>query len=141
MPNYWIAVASREHVFRGIKGGFIQVCHGKQGPLKRMKEGDWILYYSPTEQFQKDNPCRRFTAIGRITQEEPYEFHMSENFIPWRRNVIFLDGKELPIVPLIGKLSFISDKQRWGFPFKRGCFSINEKDFQMIAKGMAVNLT
>ena len=26
---YWIAVASREHVRRGVAGGFAQVCHGK----------------------------------------------------------------------------------------------------------------
>ncbi len=85
MPNYWIAVACREHVLRAVKGGFIQVCHGKQGPLKKMQEGDWILYYSPTEQFQKDKhciPCRRFTAIGRIVQGEPYEFQMDADFIP-----------------------------------------------------------
>lgn len=51
MTRYWIGVASREHVHRGVKGGFAQVCHGKPGPLERMAEGDWIIYYSPTVEF------------------------------------------------------------------------------------------
>lgn len=43
MTRYWIGVASREHVQRGMLGGFSQVCHGKYGPLKSMSEGDWIM--------------------------------------------------------------------------------------------------
>ncbi len=35
---HWLAVASREHVKRGIAGGFAQVCHGKPGPLKQMSQ-------------------------------------------------------------------------------------------------------
>lgn len=49
--SYWVAVASKEHVQRGIAGGFAQVCHGKPTPLNRMETGDWIIYYSPTELF------------------------------------------------------------------------------------------
>ncbi len=36
------------------------------GPLKQMHEGDWIIYYSPTIRFQEKEPCRAFTAMGRI---------------------------------------------------------------------------
>ena len=36
--KYWIAVASAEHVRRGRSEGFMQVNHGKQGPLKRIQE-------------------------------------------------------------------------------------------------------
>jgi hypothetical protein len=39
MTRYWIGVASKEHVQRGVLGGFAQVCHGKAGPLNRMEEG------------------------------------------------------------------------------------------------------
>jgi len=89
MNRFWIAVASREHVLRGIAGGFAQVCHGKSSPLKRMTKGDWIIYYSPTEIFGEKNPCRRFTALGQINDTEPYMFAMSNDFVPWRRNVSF----------------------------------------------------
>jgi hypothetical protein len=49
--RYWIGVASKEHVMRGVQGGFAQVCHGKEGPLKQMTPQDWIIYYSPTIKF------------------------------------------------------------------------------------------
>lgn len=135
---YWIAVASREHVRRGVAGGFAQVCHGKPGPLKQMKADDWIVYYSPTEQFGEKMPCRKFTAMGRVKPGEPYQFQMSSDFIPWRRAIAFITANEVSIKPLIDSLSFIQDKQRWGFPFRRGCFSISFDDFQLIASGMGV---
>lgn len=136
MSNYWVAVASRNHVQRGIAGGFAQVCHGKAGPLQKMKGGDWLLYYSPTERFGEKDPCRRFTAIGIVSEKEPYLFKMNEDFIPWRRDVAFLSAKEAPIEPLLDSLTCIPDKQRWGFPFRRGCFSIPERDFYLIVAAM-----
>jgi len=135
---YWIAVASREHVKRGVAEGCAQVCHGKPGPLKQMTADDWIVYYSPTEQFGEKMPCRKFTAIGRVKPKEPYQYRMSADFIPWRRDIAFLAAKEAPIEPLIDQLSFIQNKQRWGFPFRRGCFSISVSDFRLIAASMGI---
>jgi hypothetical protein len=138
MIRYWIGVASLEHVLKGKDGGFAQVCHGKPGPLKTMKGDDWIIYYSPTIQFGGKAPCRSFTAIGKICAEDPYAFAMSEDFIPWRRNVNFLPSKQTPIEPLLEQLTFIKDKKKWGFPFRRGCFEITEKDFLLISRHMKV---
>ncbi|GAB4226009.1 MAG: hypothetical protein Tsb0021_01550 [Chlamydiales bacterium] len=36
MARYWIAVASKKHVQKGVLEGFAQVCHGKKGPLFSM---------------------------------------------------------------------------------------------------------
>lgn len=138
MTRYWIGVASHEHVQRGIKGGFAQVCHGKLGTLKHMSEGDGLIYYSPTYSFGGKDACRSFTAIGTIDKGEPYIFAMSKDFIPWRRNVIFLKSKDAPIEPLLEDLSFIKDKKKWGFPFRRGSFEIPYHDFELIAKSMGV---
>lgn len=140
MTRYWIGVASREHVLRGVTGGFAQVCHGKPGPLKCMDEGDWIVYYSPTETFGGKERCQLFTAIGKINAGDPYLFKMSQDFIPWRRDVSFLQVQETPIQPLLDKLSFIKDKKKWGFPFRRGCFEIPKDDFQIIANTAGVLL-
>ena len=138
MARYWIGVASLEHVLRGVTGGFAQVCHGKPGPLRSMRGDDWIIYYSPTVQFGGKEPCQSFTAIGKISSYDLYTFVMSDDFIPWRRNVNFLPSKRVPIQPLLEKLTFIKDKKKWGFPFRRGCFEIVEKDFLLIAKHMGV---
>lgn len=138
MTRYWIAVASHEHVKKGVKGGFAQVCHGKIGTLKSMSEGDWVIYYSPTFSFGGQDICRCFTAIGIVEKGQPYTFAMSEDFFPWRRNVSFLSAKETPIQPLIENLSFVKNKKKWGFPFRRGSFEISQKDFELIAKNMRI---
>jgi hypothetical protein len=140
MVSYWITVASRKHVLEGVSGGFCQVCHGKAGPLRRMVAGDWIAYYSPTMHFGEKETCRKFTAIGQVLNEDPYPFTMWEGFTPWRRNISFHSCTETAIEPLIDELSFISDKSRWGFPFRRGCFAVAASDFQIIARAMGVFL-
>ncbi len=140
MTNYWIAVASKEHVEKGVAGGFAQVCHGKGGPLKAMKSGDWIAYYSPTFKFQIKESCQSFTAIGTVLEKEPYTYMMSPDFIPWRRDVTFLKSQNASILPLIAHLNFIIEKKRWGFPFKRGCFKISKADFVYIAHAMGIFL-
>lgn len=138
--RYWIGVASRQHVLRGISEGICQVCHGKGRPLQQMAPNDWIIYYSPTEVFGEQEPCRRFTAIGQIEPTEPYTVTLSTDFTPWRRDVTFYPGKEVAIEPLIGQLSFIKDPRRWGFPFRRGCFAIPYDDFRLIAEAMGVSI-
>ncbi len=139
MTRYWIGVASKEHVQRGVVGGFAQVCHGKAGPLNQMKGGDWIIYYSPTIRFGQKEPCQSFTAIGKIKSSDPYPFAMGEEFVPFRRDVAFAPAVEIPIRQLLERLSFIKDKKKWGFPFRRGCFEIPKADFQVIAEAMEIH--
>ena len=47
--KFWIGTVSKEHVMKGVAGGFCQVCHGKQAPLNRMKKGDFLIYYNQLE--------------------------------------------------------------------------------------------
>src|SRR5262249_31349033 len=64
MTGHWIAVASAEHVRRGRREGFVQVSHGKAAPLKRIKPGDRVVYYSPTVTLGGKDKLQAFTAIG-----------------------------------------------------------------------------
>jgi len=138
MTRHWVAVACRDHVRRGVEGGFAQVSHGKAGPLARMAEGDWIVYYAPTHAPGGPDPCRAFVALGRIAPGAPYQVEMAPDFHPYRRDVAWQPVHEAPIVPLVPGLSFLPDKQRWGYPFRRGCFAVPEADFRRIAAAMAV---
>jgi hypothetical protein len=63
--RYWILVASRDHVQTGVEEGICQASHGKEAPLKRMGEGDWVVFYSPKESYDGVEKCRKFTAIGK----------------------------------------------------------------------------
>ncbi len=136
-PRYWVGVASREHVLRGIAGGFAQLCHGKEHPLRRMRPGDWIVYYSPRETFGGKDHCRRFTALGEVTGEAVYQVEMGPGFVPFRRDVRFLPTGEASIVRLLDRLSFIRDRQRWGYVFRYGHLQIPEADFRRIAEAMS----
>ena len=66
--GYWIAVASAEHVRRGRAQGFMQVSHGKEAPLKRVKPGDRVVYYSPTTVLGTKDGLQSFTAVGMVRE-------------------------------------------------------------------------
>jgi predicted RNA-binding protein len=139
--KYWIAAVSKEHTMRGIAGSFMQVCHGKQAPLKRMKKGDYLLVYSSKISMEGNEKCQAFTAVGQVKDDDVYQFQMTENFIPYRRNIDFLNCLESPIIPLINDLEFISNKKSWGYLFRFGFFEIKEHDFNLITSKMLQNET
>jgi predicted RNA-binding protein len=134
--KYWIIVASKDHIQRGQAGGFIQANHGKAAPLKRMRAGDWVIFYSPKLEFDKPEKLQCFTAIVRVVGEEIYQQDMGGGFVPFRLKVQFLPSKDVSIQPLIEELTFIKDKTHWGAPFRFGTLQIPEDDFRLIAGKM-----
>jgi hypothetical protein len=86
--RYWLGVVSRAHVERGVAGGFAQLCHGKAAPLRRMRAGDWLIYYSPKTEMRPDAPkLQAFTALGRLVDERVYEVDLGDGWVPHRRDV------------------------------------------------------
>ncbi len=140
-PRFWIGVASRDHVMRGVAGGFCQLSHGKSAPVRRLSPGDWIAYYSPRTEMRAGDPVQSFTAIGRIKLGEPYAGDMGGGFHPVRRDVEWREAREAPIRALLDRLSFTSGKTSWGVAFRRGSFEVSEADFAVIATAMGVKLT
>ncbi|MFT4246256.1 MAG: EVE domain-containing protein [Micrococcaceae bacterium] len=136
MPKYWINTVSKDHVLRGVAGGFTQANHGKPHMLRKMEQGDWLIFYSPKTHIKAGEPVQAFTAIGQITDTETYQATVSPDFHPARRNVKFYDAKETSIRPLIPELEFIEDERYWGFKFRFGVFEINEHDFQLLKNKM-----
>ncbi|WP_091706102.1 EVE domain-containing protein [Microbacterium sp. cf046] len=132
----WINTVSRSHVERGVAGGFTQANHGKPHMLKRMARGDWIVFYSPRTEFPDGAPLQAFTAIGEVTDDEPYQEETSDDVHPWRRSVDFLDAREAPIRGLLDDLDFVEDKSRWGYRFRFGVFEISEHDLGVIRAAM-----
>lgn len=135
--RYWINVVSRDHVYRGVEGGFTQANHGKSHMLKRMHKGDWIIFYSPKTSYEGGDPLQAFTALGQVADEELYQIEMAPSFVPWRRRVTFKTCQEVPIKALLDDLSFITDKQHWGYKFRFGVFEINQQDFVLIKSVMS----
>ncbi len=134
--KYWIIVASKEHVKESIKGSFAQACHGKSTPLKKMKKGDYVIYYSSKLFFGKSDKCQEFTAIGKVKNDKIYSVEMTADFMPFRIDIDFMVSKDISILPLINDLEFIKNKAKWGYPFRYGILEINEHDFKLISKLM-----
>jgi len=139
--NNWIAVASADHVARGRELGIMQVGHGKGAPLKRIRAGDRIAYYSPVQKLGEKEPCQAFTAIGTVRDELVYQADMSdmlEGFKPFRKNVDYeLRAHEAPIHQLLPELSFTRAKARnWGYAFRFGLLKVTDDDMDAIAHAM-----
>lgn len=134
--NYWIITASKDHVEKGLEGGFAQAGHGKSSPLKKMKRGDSVIFYSSKEYFDKKDKCQEFTAIGKVKSNDIYQVEMTPGFCPFRIDIDFFESKDVPIRPLINELDFIPNKQKWGYPFRWGTIQINQHDFELISNKM-----
>jgi hypothetical protein len=140
VTRYWIAVASADHVRRGLVEGFMQVCHGNTAPLTRVRPGDRVVYYSPTVSFRGKERLQAFTAIGTVRHGDPYKVDMGEGFHPWRRDVDWEKAHDAPIKPLLDGLEFTAGKRNWGQPFRYGLVSVPAHDFGLIAEAMGAGV-
>jgi hypothetical protein len=138
--KYWIGVASRDHVAIGRAGGFCQLNHGKEAPLRRLVGGDRIVFYSPRTAMNGGEPLQAFTAIGEVLPRPAYQVDMGNGFRPFRRDVAFLPMRETPIRPLLQDLSFTRGQQSWGYVFRRGHFEISLDDYAVIAWSAGVDV-
>lgn len=143
MPNVrnWIAVASASHARIGRDKGFMQVCHGKAPPLKRITAGDHVAYYSPTAAFRGNDRLQSFTAIGTVRNDIPYQVDMDGDFRPFRRDVDWIAAEEAPIKPLLERLEFARGKKNWGYQLRFGLFEVSAHDISTIASAMGASLT
>lgn len=71
-----------------------------------------------------------------MTGSEVYPFEMLPGFMPYRRNVNFIEAKSIAIRPWIEQMSFIKDKTNWGYVFRFGHIEIPKSDFDLIASAM-----
>lgn len=96
--RHWLGIASKDHVALGVAGGFCQLCHGKKAPLRRMERGDYILYYSPKQEFRSRRPCQAITACGVVIGDEVYQYEMFPGFVPYRRDIEWqTPAREVPL--------------------------------------------
>lgn len=133
-PRHWIGTVSREHVMRGVAGGFAMLNHGKEAPLRRVLPGHWLIFYSPRVSFPDGAPLKAFTAIGRVREGQPYQAEMAPGMTGWRRDVDWGKATETPIARLADRLEFT--RGNWGMLARRGLFEISAADFQTIHAAM-----
>ncbi|HEV7545432.1 MAG TPA: EVE domain-containing protein [Reyranella sp.] len=141
MSRNWLAVASAEHVEIGRDAGFMQVCHGKATPLRRVQPGDRVVYYSPNRIYSPSHALRgkdrlqAFTAIGTVKQGALYQADMGFGFHPHRRDVAWHDAEPAPLAVLQDELAFTQEKN-WGYRLRQGLIEISDADMTIIAEAM-----
>lgn len=140
MSRNWIAVASADHVGRGRTGGFMQVCHGKGGPISRLRAGDRVVYYSPTVSMRGKDRLQAFTSIGIVEDKPVYQCDMGGGFRPFRRDVNYAGASEASILPLLEQLELSRGERNWGYPFRLGLVEITARDFDTIAAAMGARI-
>jgi hypothetical protein len=138
----WIAVASANHARRGCAepdAGYMQVCHGKVAPLRRVKPGDRVAYYAPTVTMGGSDRLQAFVSLGLVKPGEAYAFDMGGGFVPFRKDVAYVPASEAPIAPLLDHFEFVQDRARWGYAFRFGLFAISDHDMRLIADAMGAD--
>ncbi|MFZ6770506.1 EVE domain-containing protein [Undibacterium sp. Di26W] len=140
MARNWIAVASADHVQGGQRDGFMQVCHGKAAPLRRLQGGDRIVYYSPSQVFGSKIKLQAFTALGIILPRATYQVAMGEGFHPYRRDVLWLPSQIAAIHPLLESMEFSAGVRNWAYQFRFGIVEISSHDMDIIAAAMQVDM-
>lgn len=136
--KYWLAIASADDVQHGRAEGFMQVCHGKSAPLRRLRQGDGVIYYSPAMIMGGKDRLQSFTAQGVISNDTVYQVDMGQGFLPYRRDVQWNDTMIISIRPLLDRLELTRGKTNWAYPFRFGLLELSEHDFKLIAEAMAV---
>ncbi len=142
MSRNWIAVASADHVALGRAGGFMQVCHGKGEPLRRIQPGDRVVYYSPSQRYSPSHAAREkdrlqaFTAIGTVKHGKPYRAEYGgTGFLPYRRDVAWHEACPVPIALVKDALAFAREPN-WGYRLRQGLVELSDADMTVIAEAM-----
>jgi len=131
--RYWIVVADRLHADAAVAGGYVEVNHGKAGPLARMSEGDGVACYAPRAA-PDGARLQAFTALGRV-DGTPIE-QSRDGHQPFRRGVSWTPVTPAPIRPLLPALDFIRNKSHWGAAFRFGCVRVPPQDFARIVAAL-----
>lgn len=143
-PRCWIAVACAEHAQRGrdhAPVGFMQVCHGKGAPLRRLGPGDVVAYYAPSTRMGGKDRLQSFVSLGVVEARPPYQADMGDGFVPFRRDVRYVAADPAPIAPLLDELDFVDDRRHWGQKFRYGLFEVSPRDMARIAQAMNATLS
>jgi len=133
-PRYWIAVASLDEVEAAVTGGYVEVSHGKAGPLERMRPGDRVAFYSPRTRSSGGEALQSFTALGEVVDAPLFQTAAAHQ--PFRRAVRWQGVTPAPVRPMLEALEFIRNKRHWGAAFRFGYLRVGRGDFARIAAAM-----
>ena len=133
--SYWLGVASRSHIQRGMSLGIAQIGHGKREGLAKMHRGDWIIYYAPRHELGDSTLLQHFVAIGEIEDDTVWQADEGD-FKPWRRRVQYRQPvQEVPVTDVRDALD-LTQGANWGYQLRRGLIPLSAHDFATLSAAM-----
>lgn len=134
--KHWIAVISLEHAEIAARSGFLQVCHGKMGPLKHTSAGDEFFIYCPRTGMGSGEVIKRVTFQGHFNDNRIYQVEQFPGFHPYRKDVTFDTGFQPVDILSVSGLELTSNP-RWGMLARRGFFEISSHDAALLRQSRA----
>ena len=138
-PRFWIGVATQDHVDRAVAGSYVEVNHGRAGPLERMHADDGFAWYASRSAEARGSSLQAFTALGRIDGDAIRQADDDGERRPFRRAIVYLAAQPASVRTLVEQLGFIRSKQHWGGAFRYGFLRVPAADFAVIAAAMGRN--
>ena len=144
----WIASSNRDNAKILDKKRIWGVPKRNKNLMQRVKPGDTILVY--VRQEKEDDTILPSAVTGAYeVSAEPYEDHsclfvtpphMGDEVFPYRMKVrpVAVFAKPLEFKPLIGDLTFITNKAMWSGHLRVAMREIPEEDYQLILKRAGV---
>lgn len=134
---FWIGIAARDHVMKGVAGGFAQLGHGREAAVRRLHKDDWLVYYAPRTALKGGKVVQGFVALGQVRSAEPYQVQVSKDFSPFRIDVEYYPCRDAPIRPLLAQLKLTRERgNKWGMALRRSLVRSDVDDFRLIAHAM-----
>lgn len=129
--THWIAVISRAHSRIAAASGFLQVNHGKAGPLRKTKAGDEVFIYCPREEMRGGAVLKRVEFRCTFDDDRVYQVEQAPGFVPFRKDVTYdttFGGVAIHDVPGME----LTANPRWGMLARRGFFEISAHDADLL---------
>ncbi|ECU9164114.1 TPA: EVE domain-containing protein [Salmonella enterica] len=133
--KHWIAVISRAHARIAADSGFLQVCHGKAGPLRRTSAGDEVFIYCPRSEMGGGDVLKTVEFHCVFNNDDVYQVEQFPGFTPHRKDVVFNRHARPVVLKEVEGLVFTADSH-WGMLARRGFFEIGPHDAYLLREAM-----
>lgn len=125
--RHWLAIISLEHANIAASSGFLQVCHGKEAPLRRTSSGDEFFIYSPRSGMGSGKSVMAITYRGTFNDDRVYQVEQAPGFTPFRKEVTFDQAfRSVPIRSINGME--LTTNPSWGLIIRRGFIELSAAD-------------
>ncbi len=142
--NCWICVTNRANFEVVKREGVWGVADRYKNVIEQVEPGDTLLFYLMQERGERGEVLE--TAIGGAFQATSRAFRDASrvfrgDLYPHRVRVkpLVVPERPVPFKPLVPRLSFIKNKQKWSGHFRRAMVRIPGEDCALIVETLRVS--